>query len=387
MSDNVYVTSPLLPPLEEFIPYLEKIWQNRVLTNGGEFHQQLESALADYLGVKYICLFANGTLALLTALQALRVTGEVITTPYSFVATSHTLLWNGLTPVFADIDPETFNIDPRRVEELITPHTTAIMPVHCYGIPCEMKKIQQIADAYGLKVIYDAAHAFGVRQDGVSILNQGDLSVLSFHATKVFNTFEGGAIVCHDAATKQRIDYLKNFGFAGETRVVAPGINAKMNEVEAAFGLLQLKHIDAALSERAQIYQRYSDLLTGIDNIDLITVPEEVSWNYAYFPILIKKTFPLSRDDVYELLKTENIYTRRYFYPLISSFAMYRGLPSSAPEQLPYANEIANEVLCLPIYPGLSVQDQLRIVEIIKRATDLRRHSNDAAFELEKCAG
>lgn len=387
MSDNVYVTSPLLPPLEEFIPYLEKIWQNKVLTNGGEFHQQLESALADYLGVKYICLFANGTLALLTALQALRVTGEVITTPYSFVATSHTLLWNGLTPVFADIDPETFNIDPRRVEELITPQTTAIMPVHCYGIPCEMKKIQQIADAYGLKVIYDAAHAFGVRQDGVSILNQGDLSVLSFHATKVFNTFEGGAIVCHDAATKQRIDYLKNFGFAGETRVVAPGINAKMNEVEAAFGLLQLKHIDAALSERAQIYQRYSDLLTGIDNIDLITVPEEVSWNYAYFPILIKKTFPLSRDDVYELLKTENIYTRRYFYPLISSFAMYRGLPSSAPEQLPYANEIANEVLCLPIYPGLSVQDQLRIVEIIKRATDLRRHSNDAAFELEKCAG
>lgn len=358
-----------------------------MLTNGGEFHQQLEAALADYLGVKYICLFANGTLALLTALQALRVTGEVITTPYSFVATSHTLLWNGLTPVFADIDPDTFNIDPRRVEELITPQTTAIMPVHCYGIPCEMNKIQQIADAYGLKVIYDAAHAFGVRQDGVSILNQGDLSVLSFHATKVFNTFEGGAIVCHDAATKQRIDYLKNFGFAGETRVVAPGINAKMNEVEAAFGLLQLKHVDAALSERASIYQRYTELLADIEDIDLIQVPENVSWNYAYFPILIKKTFPLSRDDVYELLKTENIYTRRYFFPLISSFAMYRGLPTSSPENLPYANKIADEVLCLPIYPGLSVQDQLRIVETIKRAATLRSHSNDAAFNLVKCAG
>jgi len=387
MSDNVYVTSPLLPPLEEFIPYLEKIWHNKVLTNGGEFHQQLEAALADYLGVKYICLFANGTLALLTALQALRVTGEVITTPYSFVATSHTLLWNGLTPVFADIDPDTFNIDPRRVEELITPQTTAIMPVHCYGIPCEMNKIQQIADAYGLKVIYDAAHAFGVRQDGVSILNQGDLSVLSFHATKVFNTFEGGAIVCHDAATKQRIDYLKNFGFAGETRVVAPGINAKMNEVEAAFGLLQLKHVDAALSERASIYQRYTELLADIEDIDLIQVPENVSWNYAYFPILIKKTFPLSRDDVYELLKTENIYTRRYFFPLISSFAMYRGLPTSSPENLLYANKIADEVLCLPIYPGLSVQDQLRIVETIKRAATLRSHSNDAEFVPERCTG
>lgn len=387
MSDNVYVTSPLLPPLEEFIPYLEKIWHNKVLTNGGEFHQQLEAALADYLGVKYICLFANGTLALLTALQALRVTGEVITTPYSFVATSHTLLWNGLTPVFADIDPDTFNIDPRRVEELITPQTTAIMPVHCYGIPCEMNKIQQIADAYGLKVIYDAAHAFGVRQDDVSILNQGDLSVLSFHATKVFNTFEGGAIVCHDAATKQRIDYLKNFGFAGETRVVAPGINAKMNEVEAAFGLLQLKHVDAALSERASIYQRYTELLADIEDIDLIQVPENVSWNYAYFPILIKKTFSLSRDDVYELLKTENIYTRRYFFPLISSFAMYRGLPTSSPENLPYANKIADEVLCLPIYPGLSVQDQLRIVETIKRAATLRSHSNDAEFVPERCTG
>lgn len=377
MGDNIFVTSPLLPPLEEFIPYLEKIWQNRILTNGGEFHQQLEKALADYLGVKYVCLFSNGTLALLTALQALRVTGEVITTPYSFVATSHTLLWNGLTPVFADIDPHTFNIDPARIEELITPQTTAIMPVHCYGIPCEMQKIQQIADIYGLKVIYDAAHAFGVQQQGESILNYGDLSVLSFHATKVFNTFEGGAIICHDARTKQRIDYLKNFGFAGETRVVAPGINAKMNEVEAAFGLLQLQHIDNALAERQVIYQRYCEMLDGVAHVKTLSIPDDIIWNYAYFPILIKAGFPLSRDEVYELLKAEGIFTRRYFYPLISSFAMYRGLPTSSEEHLRYANDIADTILCLPIYPGLTFQDQQRVVAVIEQAANekLRLHA------------
>lgn len=384
MGDNIFVTSPLLPPLEEFIPYLEKIWQNKILTNAGEFHQQLEAALADYLGVKYVCLFANGTLALLTALQALRVTGEVITTPYSFVATSHTLLWNGLTPVFADIDPKTFNIDPQRVEELITPQTTAIMPVHCYGIPCEMDKIQNIADVYGLKVIYDAAHAFGVRQAGESILNHGDLSVLSFHATKVFNTFEGGAIICHDARTKQRIDYLKNFGFAGETRVVAPGINAKMNEVEAAFGLLQLKHVDAALQERATIYQRYCDMLVDIIGVEFIDVPYNVDWNYAYFPILIKAEFPHSRDEVYEMLKEDNILTRRYFFPLISSFAMYRGLPSASPENLPHANRIADEVLCLPIYPGLSIDDQQRIVAVIQRAAAVSARERNNGKILER---
>ncbi|WP_313123667.1 DegT/DnrJ/EryC1/StrS family aminotransferase [Pseudescherichia sp.] len=370
MGDNIFVTSPLLPPLEEFMPYLEKIWQNRILTNGGEFHQHLEKALADYLGVKYVCLFSNGTLALLTALQALRVTGEVITTPYSFVATSHTLLWNGLTPVFADIDPHTFNIDPARIEELITPQTTAIMPVHCYGIPCEMQKIQQVADIYGLKVIYDAAHAFGVQQQGESILNYGDLSVLSFHATKVFNTFEGGAIICHDARTKQRIDYLKNFGFAGETRVVAPGINAKMNEVEAAFGLLQLQHIDNALAERQVIYQRYCEMLDDIAHVKTLSVPEDITWNYAYYPILIKAGFPLSRDEVYELLKAEGIFTRRYFFPLISSFAMYRGLPTSSEEHLRYANDIAETVLCLPIYPGLTFEDQQRIVSVIQQAAN-----------------
>ncbi|CZY72193.1 TPA: DegT/DnrJ/EryC1/StrS family aminotransferase [Enterobacter ludwigii] len=367
MGDKIFVTSPLMPPLEEFMPYLQKIWQNRILTNGGEFHQELEEALARYLGVKYVCLFANGTLALLTALQALRVTGEVITTPYSFVATSHTLLWNGLTPVFVDIDPHTFNIDPERIEELITPQTTAIMPVHCYGIPCNVDKIQQIADIYGLKVIYDAAHAFGVRQSGNSILNHGDLSVLSFHATKVFNTFEGGAIICHDNRTKQRIDYLKNFGFAGETRVVAPGINAKMNEMEAAFGLLQLQYIDNALLERASISKRYSEALKDIPGVTFFDAADRFEWNHAYYPVLIDSSFPLSRDALYEALKTENVYCRRYFYPLISSFAMYNHLPSAASDKLPVASRLAEQILCLPIYPDLQIEDQMRVIDILRR--------------------
>ncbi|MBM6604628.1 MULTISPECIES: DegT/DnrJ/EryC1/StrS family aminotransferase [Leclercia] len=367
MGDKIFVTSPLLPPLEEFMPYLQKIWQNRILTNGGEFHQELEEALARYLGVKYVCLFANGTLALLTALQALRVTGEVITTPYSFVATSHTLLWNGLTPVFADIDPHTFNIDPERIEELITPQTTAIMPVHCYGIPCNVDKIQQLADIYGLKVIYDAAHAFGVRQNETSILNHGDLSVLSFHATKVFNTFEGGAIICHDSRTKQRIDYLKNFGFAGETRVVAPGINAKMNEMEAAFGLLQLQYIDSALQERAAISERYSEALKDIPGVTFFDPKDRFEWNHSYYPILIDDSFPLSRDALYEALKAEDVYCRRYFYPLISSFAMYNHLPSAASDKLPVASRLAEQILCLPIYPGLKIEDQMRVIETLRR--------------------
>lgn len=366
MNKNIFVTNPLLPPLEEFIPYLEQIWQNRILTNGGDFHQQLEAELAKYLGVKYVCLFANGTLALLTALQALRITGEVITTPYSFVATSHTLLWNGLTPVFADIDPTTFNINPDRVEELITPHTTAIMPVHCYGIPCDVKKIQQIADIYGLKVVYDAAHAFGVKQGGTSILNHGDLSVLSFHATKVFNTFEGGAIICHDERTKQRIDYLKNFGFAGETRVVAPGINAKMNEVEAAFGLLQLQYIDKALEKRKAIYDYYCDGLNGVMGISWFDGQGSFDWNHAYYPLLVDENYPISRDELYEAMKDAGIYTRRYFYPLISSFAMYRHLPSADPAHLPNANVVAEKILCLPIYPDLNTAEQERVIAIIR---------------------
>lgn len=368
---DIYVTSPLLPPLEEFIPYLEKIWEKKFLTNGGAWHQQLEKELAEYLGVEHLCLFANGTLALLTALQALRITGEVITTPYSFVATSHSLLWNGLTPVFADIDPVTCNIDPDKIEALITPATSAILPVHCYGIPCDVDKIQSIAGAWGLKVIYDAAHAFGVKKNNHSILNCGDLSILSFHATKVFNTFEGGAIICPDARMKQRIDYLKNFGFAGETTVVAPGINAKMNEVQAAFGLVQLGHIDHALARRAEIYQRYCEWLNDIPGIGTFSVTGDVEWNHAYFPIRVESTFPVSRDWLYDALKAQNIYSRRYFYPLISSFSMYRHLPSAAPENLPIASDIAEKILCLPIYPDLTLEDQARVVNIIRQQVGL----------------
>lgn len=367
MQNNVYVTSPLLPPLEEFIPYLEQIWDNKYLTNAGPFHQQLEKALAEYLGVEHLCLFSNGTLALLTALQALRITGEVITTPYSFVATSHSLLWNGLTPVFADIDPVTCNIDSSKIEQLITPATSAILPVHCYGIPCDVDKIQKIADDWGLKVIYDAAHAFGVKKNSQSILNCGDLSILSFHATKVFNTIEGGAIICPDAKMKQRIDYLKNFGFAGETTVVAPGINGKMNEVQAAFGLLQLQHIDKALVARAEIYQRYCTLLDNIDGISYFQAPEEVEWNHAYFPITVDADYPLTRDQLYEVLKEQNIYSRRYFYPLISSFSMYRHLPSAHSNNLPIAEAIAQKILCLPIFPDLSAEDLARVVDIIRQ--------------------
>lgn len=363
---KVYVTSPLMPPLEEFIPYLEKIWENKTLTNGGVFHQQLEKELADFLGVKHVCLFANGTLALLTALQALRITGEVITTPYSFVATSHALLWNGLTPVFADINPQTYNINPERVEELITPNTTAILPVHCYGIPCDVDKIQEIADIYGLKVIYDAAHAFGVNKGGTSILNYGDLSVLSFHATKVFNTFEGGAIICHNERTKQRIDYLKNFGFAGETTVVAAGINGKMNEVQAAFGLLQLQNIEGALKKRREIDARYRSILKNIPGISLLEIAENVEWNYAYFPIKIEEDYPISRDELYSILKENDIMTRRYFYPLISNFPMYRGLPSASKTLLPLANKVADEILCLPIFPQLEYDEQDKILAIIR---------------------
>lgn len=371
VKDNIYVTSPLLPPLEEFIPYLEQIWDNKQLTNAGPFHQQLEQALADYLGVEHLCLFANGTLALLTAFQALRITGEVITTPYSFVATSHSLLWNGLTPVFADIDPQTCNIDPHKIEQLITPATTAILPVHCYGIPCDVDAIQNIADAWGLKVIYDAAHAFGVKRENHSILKCGDLSVLSFHATKVFNTIEGGAIICPDAKMKQRIDYLKNFGFAGETKVVAPGINGKMNEMQAAFGLVQLQHIDAALEARKQIYQRYCDRLDNIAGISFFTAPVNVEWNHAYFPILVNDAYSINRDELYEVLKQHSIYSRRYFYPLISSFSMYRHLPSANPASLPVAEDIARKILCLPIFPDLSLVDLERVVAIVRQYSEV----------------
>lgn len=362
---NIFVTQPLLPPLEEFIPYLEKIWDNKILTNGGPFHQQLEKALCEYLGVEHIALFTNGTIALVTALQSLRITGEVITTPYSFVATAHSLLWNGIKPVFVDIDPNTLNLDPAKIEAAITPQTTAIMPVHCYGHPCDVEPIQRIADNYNLKVIYDAAHAFGVQVEGGSVLNYGDLSVLSFHATKVFNTFEGGAIVCPDAKTKQRIDQLKNFGIVDEVTVVAPGINGKMSEFNAAFGLLQLKHLDQAMRRRQEIDAFYRDSLAGVKGIQCLGDAGEKIANYSYFPLLVQPEYPLTRDELYQKLKELGIYSRRYFYPLISDFPMYRGLPSAQRANLPVAAEAAAKVLCLPIYPALSQEDLIRVVAAI----------------------
>lgn len=365
MNKPIYVTQPHLPPLDEFIPYLEKIWENRILSNGGPFHQQLEKALCVYLGVEHIALFTNGTIALVTALQALRVTGDVITTPYSFVATSHSLLWNGIKPVFVDIDQKTLNLDPTEIEAAITPQTTAIMPVHCYGHPCDVEAIQKIADNYNLKVIYDAAHAFGVRDGGGSVLRHGDLSVLSFHATKVFNTFEGGAIVCPDAKTKVRIDRLKNFGFVDEVTVVAPGINGKMSEFNAALGMLQLKSIGQILTRRKEIDVAYREMLKGVKGIRCLDDAGEKVANYSYFPILVEADYPISRDDLYQKLKDHGIHARRYFYPLISDFPMYRGLHSAQRDNLPVASEVAQRVMCLPIYPALNPEDQRRIIDVI----------------------
>ena len=364
---KIYVTKPSLPDLKEFIPYLEKIWDAKRLTNNGQFHQQLESALAKFLKVKHLCLFNNGTIALMVALQALRISGEVITTPFSFVATTHSLWWNDIKPVFCDIENKAYNLDPDKIESLITPKTTAILPVHVYGNPCDNEKIQKIADTYGLKVIYDAAHAFNVKKDDYSVLDWGDLSILSFHATKVFNTFEGGAIVCHDEKMKQRIDHLKNFGFAGETTVVAPGINGKMNEVQSAFGLLQLKHVEMNIQKRKGVAERYDKALKGIAGIKLPPRLSNVTQNYSYYPILIdKEKFGSSRDEVYDRLKEKNIFARKYFYPLISQFPTYRGIESAHPDKLPIASIIAEQVLCLPIYSDLSLEDIEIIVGIIK---------------------
>jgi dTDP-4-amino-4,6-dideoxygalactose transaminase len=362
---KIYVTQPDLPPLDEFMPYLEKIWDSKILTNSGPFHHELEQALCDYLGVKHLALFSNGTLALITALQALRITGEVITTPYSFVATAHSLLWNGIKPVFADIDPISLNLDPQKIEAAITPHTTAIMPVHCYGRPCDVDAIQKIADNYNLKVIYDAAHAFGVKDERGSILQHGDLSDLSFHATKVFNTFEGGAIICPDAKTKHRIDQLKNFGFVDEVTVVAPGINGKMSEFNAALGLLQLKRVDRALVRRREIAGIYLNLLENVAGIRCVQKMNDERLNYSYFPILIEGGYPTDRDALYHKLRENEIFARRYFYPLISDFPMYRGLPSAQRNNLPVAAEMSNKVLCLPIYPDMSRADIDSVVNII----------------------
>jgi len=349
-----FVTRPFLPPLEEFYPYLQDIWERKWLTNNGHYHQKLEKALCDYLGVKYVSLFANGTLALITALQALGITGEVITTPFSFVATTHALWWNGITPVFVDIEPRYFNLDPDKIEAAITPKTTAILPVHVYGNPCYVERIRDVANAHALKVIYDACHTFGVTINGESVLNFGDLSILSFHATKVFTTFEGGAIVCHDKEMKERIDNLKNFGFAGETKVIGPGINAKMNEFQAALGMLQLKHIDKAIERRKEITDYYRNHLRSIPGIAFLEDLPGVKHSYTHFPIFIQEeTYGKSRDTVYEELKKRNIFTRRYFYPLISQFPMYKGLESAGAGKMPIAETIARAVLCLPLYPDL----------------------------------
>jgi len=352
---NIFVTKPALPDLKEVVPYLEKIWKNKILTNNGPFHKQLEKELSEFLGVPYISLFANGTLALVTALQVLRITGEVITTPYSFVATTHSLWWNNIKPVFVDIEPDFCNLDPEKIEASITPKTTAILPVHVYGNPCKVERIKKIADIYGLKVIYDAAHCFGVNYLGQSI------------STKVFNTMEGGAIVCHDEFTKKRIDYLKNFGFAGETTVIAPGINSKMNEMQAALGLVQLKHYQKNIEKRKIIAETYRKELSSIDGITCMPKPNNTESNYAYFPIFVnEKKYGSSREQVYEKLKQNNIYARRYFYPLISDFSMYKSLDSANPANLPVSQQKSHQVICLPIYPDLSIDTVKRICKILK---------------------
>jgi len=367
MNKQITVTRPCLPPLEEFMPYLQQIWENKWLTNNGPLHQQLEKELAEYLGVKYISVFSNGTLALITALQALNITGEVITTPFSFVATTHSLWWNKIKPVFVDIEPEYLNLDPSKIEAAITPQTTAIMPVHVYGNPCKVDEIQRIANKHNLKVIYDAAHAFGVKINGNSVLNCGDLSVLSFHATKVYSTIEGGAVICHTEEMKHHIDNLKNFGFRGETVVEEPGINAKLNEVQAAYGLLQLKYVDGFIQRRKEITYLYRNLLKDITGIRFIDDIPGVTHGYSYFPILIdKEKFGKSRDEVYENLKLHDIYSRRYFFPLISSFEPYCELNSAKQEKLPIASVSAEEVLCLPIYVELANYEIEKIIQYLK---------------------
>ena len=363
---QITVTSPLMPSLDEFNVYLKDIWERKWITNNGHYHKELEKALCEYLGVPFVSLFTNGTLPLITALQALRITGEVITTPYSFVATTHSLWWNGIKPVFVDIDPLTGNLDPDKIEAAITPRTTAIMPVHVYGKPCDTKRIQEIADKYGLKIIYDAAHAFGVKVDGESILNAGDMSTLSFHATKVYNTIEGGALIMHDEQTKKRIDYLKNFGFAGETEVVAPGINSKMDEMRAAYGLLNLKHVDEAIEARHQVAIRYRETLRDVEGISFFDDMPGVKHNYSYFPIFVDaEKYGMTRDELYFKMKADNVLGRRYFYPLISTFSTYRGLESAAPENLPNAHKMADSVICLPMHHGLSEEDIERTLNLI----------------------
>lgn len=362
----IYVTRPFLPELAEFKNYLDQIWDSRILTNAGPLHEELEAKLAAYLGVKYVSLFSNGTLALITALQTLKISGDVITTPFSFAATTHSLFWNNIRPVFCDIEPNRYTLDPEKIERCITPETTAILPVHVYGNPCRVDEIERIASKYGLKIIYDAAHAFGVKYHDKSILNYGNLSILSFHATKIFNTFEGGAIISHDKETKQTIDFLKNHGFSDETTIVTPGFNAKMNEVQAAMGLIQLKTIDERIAKLKEIANRYRMNLSNLRGVRLLEDDRDVSHNYSYFPILIDEVeFGVSRNTVYDNLKEYNIFTRRYFYPLISDFAAYKNLPSAGKDRLPTANKIAEQVLCMPNYADLTLTDVDRICNYV----------------------
>ncbi len=364
--DLITVTSPLLPNLDEFYEDLKKIWDSKWITNNGSYHKKLEAALAEYLGVPYISLFTNGTLPLLTALQALRITGEVITTPYSFVATTHSIWWNGCKPVFVDIDPSTGNIDPDKIEAAITPKTTAIMPVHVYGNPCDTKRIQEIADRYGLNVVYDAAHAFGVKVNGESVLNAGDMSTLSFHATKVYNTIEGGAMVMHDEKIKQRIDNLKNFGFVNEITVVGPGINSKMDEIRAAYGLLNLRQVDDAIAARHKVANKYREALRDVKGINFFDDLPGVKHNYSYFPCFIDADkYGMTRDELYIKMKEADVLGRRYFYPLISEFSTYRGIESARPENLPNAHKMANSVICLPMHHVVTEEKINRILEII----------------------
>jgi len=368
-NDPIYVTRPSLPDFDEFVASLRSIWQSRQLTNVGPFHEALEHALAEYLGVEHVSLFCNGTIALQVGLQALRIAGEVITTPYSFPATTHVIYWNRCKPVFCDIDSATCNLDVSKIESLITPRTTAIVPVHVYGTPCDTDAIARIADTYGLRVIYDAAHAFGARWRGRSLVDYGDLAMLSFHATKIFSTIEGGALVTRNAQLKKRIDYLKNFGIAGETRVVAPGTNGKLNELQAAYGLLQLKQVDGNIAKCARIAARYRALLADVRGLRMLHARDEYTPNHSYFPVFVDAVdFGLSRDDLYQALRNANIMTRRYFYPLISSFASYRNLPSAKRDNLPVAEAVCESVLCLPMYPDLDERTIGRICGVIRDA-------------------
>jgi dTDP-4-amino-4,6-dideoxygalactose transaminase len=368
MRKPLYVTRPTLPPFEEIVPLLQEIWGSRTLTNGGPFHQRFEIELARHLGVPYVTLVTNATIGLMVALRQLHVTGDVITTPFSFVATGHSVLWHGATPVFADIDPTTLNLDPNQIERLITPRTSAILAVHCYGRPCDVAAIGAIAKKHKLKVLYDAAHAFAVRHDGQSVLNYGDLSVLSFHATKIFNTFEGGAIIAPNLETKQSLDRLCNYGIVDEVTVEDTGLNAKMSEFNAALGLLQLRHVDEAIRKRRSVDTRYRELLAGIPGIRCaIEHVDPESHNFYSFPILVGPEYPLSRDALYSRLREHGIHARRYFFPLISNLPMYQGLASAAASSLPVANSIASTVLCLPMFPDLLTEEQENIAALIRR--------------------